>query len=77
MRLGHLSCGAKFGTMLRATSPLLFVLTLTSSFLSCLFSTLWILGMKEEFWEARDWVRDHLDFGAVKGGVSVFETTIR
>ena len=33
--------------------------------------------MKEEFWEARDWIRDNLDFGQVKGGVSVFETTIR
>ena len=33
--------------------------------------------MKEDFWEARDWVNDHLDFGAVKDGVSVFETTIR
>jgi len=40
-------------------------------------STLWMLGMKEEFWEARDWIRDNLDFGKVKGGVSVFETTIR
>jgi len=36
-----------------------------------------MLGMKEDFWEARDWVNDHLDFGAVKDGVSVFETTIR
>jgi len=40
-------------------------------------STLWIVGMKEEFWEARDWVRDYLDFGKVDKGVSVFETTIR
>ena len=32
--------------------------------------------MKEEFWEARDWVRDHLNLGKV-GAVSVFETTIR
>ncbi|KAL7532786.1 hypothetical protein ACHAXR_004837, partial [Thalassiosira sp. AJA248-18] len=40
-------------------------------------STLWMMGMKKEFWEARDWVRDHLDFGRFKGGVSVFETTIR
>jgi len=36
-----------------------------------------MLGMKEEFWEARDWIRDNLDFDNVKGGVSVFETTIR
>lgn len=35
------------------------------------------MGMKEEFWEARDWVREHLDFSKVEGSVSVFETTIR
>jgi len=40
-------------------------------------STLWIMGMKKEFNKARDWVRDYLDFSQVKGGVSVFETTIR
>ncbi|KAL7547199.1 hypothetical protein ACHAWF_010525 [Thalassiosira exigua] len=40
-------------------------------------STLWLMDMKEEFWEARNWVRDHLDFSKVQGGVSVFETTIR
>eukprot|EP00568_Trieres_chinensis_P005159 CAMPEP_0183300398 /NCGR_PEP_ID=MMETSP0160_2-20130417/6841_1 /TAXON_ID=2839 ORGANISM="Odontella Sinensis, Strain Grunow 1884" /NCGR_SAMPLE_ID=MMETSP0160_2 /ASSEMBLY_ACC=CAM_ASM_000250 /LENGTH=744 /DNA_ID=CAMNT_0025462807 /DNA_START=48 /DNA_END=2282 /DNA_ORIENTATION=- len=38
--------------------------------------TLWLMGMKDEFYEARDWVRDHLDHTHV-GGVSVFETTIR
>jgi len=38
--------------------------------------TLWLMGMKDEFWEARDWVRDHLDHSHV-GTVSVFETTIR
>ena len=38
--------------------------------------TLWLMGMKDEFWEGRDWVRDHLDHTHV-GGVSVFETTIR
>ena len=38
--------------------------------------TLWLMGMKDEFWEARDWVRDHLDHNHV-GYVSVFETTIR
>jgi len=32
--------------------------------------------MKDEFWEARDWVRDSLSFSNV-GEVSVFETTIR
>lgn len=40
-------------------------------------STLWIMDMKDEFYEARDWVRDSLDFDSVEGGVSVFETTIR
>ena len=44
---------------------------------TCDFSTLWLMGMEDEFYEARDWVRDHLDFNQVKGGVSVFETTIR
>mmetsp|Transcript_229 Transcript_229/g.354 ORF Transcript_229/g.354 Transcript_229/m.354 type:complete len:1118 (-) Transcript_229:29-3382(-) len=39
-------------------------------------STLWLMGMKVEFWEARDWVRDHLSHDHV-GAVSVFETTIR
>lgn len=38
--------------------------------------TLWLMDMKDEFWQARDWVRDHLDHSAV-GAVSVFETTIR
>ena len=44
--------------------------------------TLWIMGLKDEFWEARDWVRDQLAFDTVAGedsvhGVSFFETTIR
>ena len=38
--------------------------------------TLWLMGMKEEFEEARDWVRDHLKHEPT-GDVSVFETTIR
>ena len=38
--------------------------------------TLWLMGMKDEFWRARDWVRDHLDHSRT-GKVSVFETTIR
>jgi len=38
--------------------------------------TLWLMGMKDEFWEARDWVRDHLSHDKV-GDVSGFETTIR
>ena len=38
--------------------------------------TLWLMGMKEEFFEGRDWVRDNLEHDHV-GQVSVFETTIR
>jgi mannosyl-oligosaccharide alpha-1,2-mannosidase len=38
--------------------------------------TLWLMGLKDEFWQARDWVRDHLSY-AQAGTVSVFETTIR
>ncbi|CAM9257753.1 unnamed protein product [Choristocarpus tenellus] len=38
--------------------------------------TLWLMGMKDEFWEARDWVRDKLTFDKANS-VSVFETTIR
>lgn len=38
--------------------------------------TLWLMDMKDEFWKARDWVRDHLNH-ADAGLVSLFETTIR
>ena len=38
--------------------------------------TLWLMGMKDEFYEGRDWVRDKLSHDHV-GQVSVFETTIR
>jgi mannosyl-oligosaccharide alpha-1,2-mannosidase len=38
--------------------------------------TLWLMGLKDEFWRGRDWVRDHLHHDHV-GSVSVFETTIR
>jgi len=38
--------------------------------------TLWLMGLYDEFWEARDWVRDNLFYSSV-GAVSVFETTIR
>ena len=38
--------------------------------------TLWIMGMKDEFYEARDWVRDHLSHD-VDDYVSFFENTIR
>jgi mannosyl-oligosaccharide alpha-1,2-mannosidase len=38
--------------------------------------TLWLMGMKDEFREARDWVARSLTFDRA-GQVSVFETTIR
>lgn len=38
--------------------------------------TLWLMDMKDDFWKARDWVRDRLDFSGI-GTVGVFETTIR
>lgn len=38
--------------------------------------TLWIMGMKEEFEAAKEWVRNELTFSNA-GSVSVFETTIR
>jgi hypothetical protein len=38
--------------------------------------TLWLMGLKAEFEQARDWVRDSLTFDNA-GSVSVFETTIR
>lgn len=38
--------------------------------------TLWVMGMRKEFDEAKDWVRDRLSFNNA-GSVSVFETTIR
>jgi len=38
--------------------------------------TLWIMGLHDEFNEARDWVRDHLRFDK-NMGISFFETIIR
>ena len=38
--------------------------------------TLWIMGLKDEFEKAKDWVARHLTFRNA-GTVSVFETTIR
>jgi len=40
-------------------------------------STLWLMNMTDDFWEARDWVRDELAFETVDRPVSVFETIIR
>ncbi|KAK6024697.1 glycosyl hydrolase family 47, partial [Ostertagia ostertagi] len=40
--------------------------------------TLWIMGLKEEYEEARSWVKHSLDFKrTAKGDLSVFETNIR
>lgn len=39
-------------------------------------STLWLMGLKDEFYEARDFVKHELTYSDV-GAVSVFETTIR
>lgn len=38
--------------------------------------TLWIMGMKDEFYRARDWIRDHFN-PTPNSAVSFFETTIR
>lgn len=40
-------------------------------------TSLWILGLRSEFEEARNWVRDSLDFGKCNREVSVFELIIR
>lgn len=37
---------------------------------------MWLMGLKDEFSEARDWVKDKLTFNRAND-VSVFETTIR
>ena len=39
--------------------------------------TMWIMGMKEEFAEAQQWLGDNVDFDRVKTSVSFFETSIR
>lgn len=39
--------------------------------------TLWLMGMRDEFYAARDWVRDSLNHGGTTGFTSLFETTIR
>lgn len=38
--------------------------------------TLWIMNLKDEFYEARNWIKDNLTFDSI-GDVSNFETTIR
>jgi hypothetical protein len=39
--------------------------------------TLWVMGMTEEFEEAKSWLAENIDFGRVNTSVSVFETSIR
>ncbi|CAJ0576983.1 unnamed protein product, partial [Mesorhabditis spiculigera] len=40
--------------------------------------TLWLMGLKEEYEQARDWIRDNFDMKKkATGTLSVFETTIR
>ena len=39
-------------------------------------STLWTMGMKDQFSESVDWIEEHLSFDSV-GAVSLFETNIR
>lgn len=39
--------------------------------------TLYIMGLSEEYNEARAWVQEHLDFNQLRSEMSVFETNIR
>ncbi|XP_054165888.1 mannosyl-oligosaccharide 1,2-alpha-mannosidase IA-like [Oppia nitens] len=39
--------------------------------------TLFIMGMKDEFKEGRDWIQQNLNFDEINSEVSVFETVIR
>ena len=50
-------------------------LGLGATLVDCL-DNLWIMGMKDEFYEARDWVAQHLHFDRASG-ISMFETVIR
>merc|ERR1719428_2688590 len=40
-------------------------------------STLWVMGLKQEFDEATDWIENNLNWDRSSGFVSFFETTIR
>ena len=50
-------------------------LGLGATLVDCL-DNLWIMGMKDEFYEARAWVAQHLHFDRASG-ISMFETVIR
>uniref|UniRef100_A0A1I7X9P9 alpha-1,2-Mannosidase n=1 Tax=Heterorhabditis bacteriophora TaxID=37862 RepID=A0A1I7X9P9_HETBA len=39
--------------------------------------TLWIMGLTNEYKEARDYIETHFDMNKATGTISVFETTIR
>ncbi|KHJ97665.1 glycosyl hydrolase family 47 [Oesophagostomum dentatum] len=39
--------------------------------------TLWIMGLKKEYTQARDYIRDNFDMSKATGSLSVFETNIR
>lgn len=39
--------------------------------------TLWLMDLKKEFYQGRDYVRDYLTHNVTKSDTSVFETTIR
>ncbi len=39
--------------------------------------TMWIMGMRDEFMEAQQWLVTNLDFDKVRTKVSFFETAIR
>ncbi|CAI4223003.1 unnamed protein product [Auanema sp. JU1783] len=39
--------------------------------------TLWIMGLKKEYQDARDYIKEHMDMAKATGTLSVFETTIR
>ena len=40
-------------------------------------STLYIMGLDEEFQKGREWIAENFDFNRVHADVSVFETNIR
>jgi len=40
-------------------------------------STMWVMGLKDEFKQGRDWVESHFDPSRIMTQVSVFETIIR
>ncbi|KIH52200.1 hypothetical protein ANCDUO_17700 [Ancylostoma duodenale] len=39
--------------------------------------TLWIMGLRKEYEQARDYIKENFDMNKATGTLSVFETTIR